>query len=149
MFTTAAATVTNLVTNPGFENGGGGWSLAATASIDTVVANAHSGGRSLRLAATGAWQGSWQSFAVTPGLTYQFGAWERSSTSGGFLSVFSFNSSWVQIDQGTHLVYGGGGVWTQLSGTYVPPAGTAYALIGVQSSGAGTFYFDDLTLNRP
>ena len=148
IFTTSAQAATNLVANPGFESGGTGWSLASTASIDAVASNAHSGTRSLRLAATGAWQGSWQSFAVTPGLTYDFSAWERSSASGGFLSVFSFNASWAQIDQGTHLVYGAGAAWTQLSGTYVPPAGTAYALIGVQSSGAGTFYFDDLTLSR-
>ena len=144
--TPTASPFTNRVLNAGFESGTASWSMASTATIDTTAANAHSGTRSLRLAATGAWQGTWQSVAVTPGVTYTFGAWQRSSTSGGFLSVFSFNASSVQIDNGTHLVYSGGGAWTWQSGTYVPPAGTAWALIGVQSSGAGTFFFDDITL---
>ena len=144
--TPTATPSTNRVANAGFESGTSGWSLASTATIDANAANAHSGTRALRLAATGAWQGTWQSVAVTAGQSYTFSAWERSSTSGGFLSVFSFNASNVQIDNGTHLVYGGTGVWTQLSGTYVPPAGTAWALIGEQSSGAGTFFFDDVFL---
>jgi hypothetical protein len=46
-------------------------------------------------------------------------------------------------------VYLSGASWTQLSGTYVPPAGTAWAVIGVQSSSAGTFYFDDVSLTAP
>ena len=146
---TPAPPATNRVVNPGFESGAASWTLASTATIDATAANAHSGARSLRLAATSAWQGSWQSVAVTPGQTYSFSVWERSSTSGGFLSVFSFNASNVQIDQGTHLVFSASAGWTQLTGTYVAPAGTAWALIGVQSSGAGTFWFDDVSLAGP
>jgi hypothetical protein len=142
---TTTTSAPNLVANPGFESGATSWSLAATASIDATVANAHTGTQSLRLGATAAWQGTWQSFAVTPGTTYTFSGWERSTTAGGYLSVFSYNSSWVQLDQGTHLVYPGTGSWTSLSGTYVAPAGTAYALIGPSNSAVGTFWFDDIS----
>jgi phosphodiesterase/alkaline phosphatase D-like protein len=144
---TTTGSAPNMISNPGFESGAAGWGLAASASIDTVPSDAHSGSGSLKLAATATWQGNWQSFAVTPGNTYTFGGWERSTTSGGYLSVFSYNASWVQLDQGTHLVYPGTGAWTSRSGTYVAPPGTAYALIGTQNSATGTFWFDDLTFS--
>jgi phosphodiesterase/alkaline phosphatase D-like protein len=144
-FTTPSA-APNLVANPGFESGATGWSLDPPAAIDTTAANAHSGTHSLKIATTTPWQGAWANVAVTPGNTYTFGGWERSATGGGYLSVFSFSASWAQLDQGTNLVFPGTGAWTSLSGTYVPVAGTAWAIVGAQSSVAGTFWFDDISV---
>jgi hypothetical protein len=146
---TTTASVPNMVTNPGFESGAASWDLATTAVIDTVAANAHSGTASLRMAATAAWQGNWQSFAVTPGSTYTFSGWERSTTSGAYLSVFSYDLNWVQLDQGTHLVFPGTGAWTSRSGSYVAPPRTAYALLGLQNSVVGTYWFDDVSMTTP
>jgi hypothetical protein len=143
---TTSSVAPNLVANPGFESGATGWSLDPPLSIDTNAANAHSGAGSLKIATTTPWQGAWANVAVTPGNTYTFGGWERSTTSGGYLSVFSYDANWVQLDQGTSLAFPGTGAWSSLARTYVPVAGTAWAVVGVQNSVAGTFWFDDISM---
>jgi hypothetical protein len=143
-FTTAAGV--NLMTNAGFESGSSSWYLASQAAIDTNPADAHTGSGSLRLVATGPWQGSWQSVAVTAGQTYTITGWERSTTGGGYVTVASYNANWVLLGTNTDLIFPGTGSWTSLSTTYVAPAGAAWVQIGVRSSGSGTFWFDDLSL---
>jgi endoglucanase len=145
--TTALAEPINIVANPGFENGTTSWTLPATASIDTAVADAHSGINSLQLDATAPWQGTWQSFPITAGQSYTFSAWERSTTSGGWITLSSYDASGASLDQGPFLNYPGTGSWTYLSATYVAPPGAVTALLGLQSSATGTFWFDDLSVS--
>src|SRR5205823_5716697 len=76
-------TSTNLLTNGGLEAGSGGWSIAPQAAVDTNPANAHSGTNSLKLVATGPYQLTGQALAVTPGQSYSFSAFGRSSNPGG------------------------------------------------------------------
>ena len=146
-FTTTAAP--NLITNPGFESGTTGWGMNTFASIDTTPANAHSGNNSLKLTTMLAWQGTWGSVAVTPGKSYTISGWERSTSSSGYITLVSYDANWIQLSTGPSLIFAGTGSWTTLSGTYVAPLGAAYVQVGLQSDGAGTFWFDDLSLTQP
>jgi hypothetical protein len=138
----------NLVSNGGFELGSVGWNLAPQASIDTNPANAHSGNSSLQLIATSPWQGSAQYVAITAGQTYNFTAWERSTTAGGMLSLASFDSNWNQVGSQVNFVFSATGSWTALTGTYVAPAGAVRVGVMAQSSRTGTFWFDDIGLSH-
>jgi len=147
-FTTSAAGATNLLANPGFESGSTGWSLAATASIDTLAADAHAGSGSLKLVATGAWQNNSQIVPVTAGQSYTLSGWARSTTSNAFLTIVNYDSSWNVVGAHTDIVFPATGSWTFASVSYVPPAGTVNAYVTAMSSVAGTFFFDDLSLAR-
>jgi len=141
----------NLVLNPGFESGSAYWQLDASSSIDTNPANAHTGNNSLKLNALLAWQGSAQYVSVTPGLSYTYGGWERgtsSTASSGYITLASYDANWVQLGS-TSLTFASTGTWSSLTGTYVPPAGTVRVGIYLQNDGAGTFWFDDLSLTQP
>jgi purple acid phosphatase-like protein len=141
-------TSANLLANPGFESGATGWTLPAQASIDGTVAR--SGTSSLKLVATGPSQLTWQWLNATPGQSYTISGWERSTTSGGYLSMYSYDGSWTPLDvDGKNLIFSASGTFTQLSGTYVPPAGAVYVIVGLQSDKSGTFWFDDLSLTTP
>src|SRR6202022_4604855 len=67
----------NLISNPGFEAGAPGWSLAPQATIDTNAADAHAGNNCLQLTATAPWQGSAQYIPVTAGQTLTFSGWGK------------------------------------------------------------------------
>jgi hypothetical protein len=147
-FTTNAVS-TNLLANPGFESGGTGWGVNARATIDTVAANAHSGSNSLKLVATAAWQGTWQSVTVSPGRTYTISGWARSTNTGTFVTLVGKTASGA--DSGPHLdlTYPASGTWTEQSRSYTPPAGTVSMRINLFSANAGTFWFDDIRLTSP
>jgi hypothetical protein len=142
-------TPVNLVLNPGFESGSANWQTNASATIDTNPADAHSGNNSLQLLALLAWQGTWQNVAVTPGKSYTFSGWERSTSSSGYITLASYDANWAQIGPSQSLVFAGNGSWTFLSGTYVPPTGTVNVGIGLQNDSAGTYWFDDISLTQP
>ena len=147
-FTTNAVS-TNLLTNPGFESGGTGWGVNARATIDTVAANAHSGSNSLKLVATAAWQGTWQSVTVSPGRTYTISGWARSTNIGTYVTLVGKTASGA--DSGPHLdlTYPASGTWTEQSRSYTPPAGTVSVRINLFNRNAGTFWFDDIRLTSP
>jgi hypothetical protein len=148
---TARAAVTNLLVNPGFENGTASWGqVSPNASVDTLTANAHSGSASLKLAATGYWQATWQFFNSSPGLSYTFGGWERAAAgvSEGWIMFNCWDVNGNSVGQKT-LVFNGTGGWTFQQGTFTTPPGTATVGVGLLSDRAGTFWFDDLSLSRP
>jgi hypothetical protein len=136
------------IANRGFEGGATSWSLNPHASIDTNPANAHAGSNSLKLVATAAWQGTSQIIPVIAGETYALSGWARSTTDGGFITFISRDAGGGELGSHIDLIFPGIGSWTLLSGTYVPPAGTVQVWVGVQSSGIGTFWFDDLSLTH-
>ena len=142
----------NLVLNPGFESGSANWQLDASSSIDSTPANAHTGSNSLKLNALLAWQGSSQYVLVTPGLSYTYSGWERSTSAtgaSGYITVVSYDANWAQVGPSTSLIFASTGSWSSLSGTYVAPAGTVRVGFWLQNDGAGTFWFDDLSMTQP
>jgi hypothetical protein len=142
----------NLVLNPGFESGATSWNLDSSSSIDSTAANAHSGNNSLVLNALLAWAGSSQYVPVTPGLSYTYSGWERSTSAtgaSGYITVVSYDANWTQIGPSTSLIFGSTGSWSSLTGTYVAPAGTVRVGLWLQNDGAGTFWFDDLSMTQP
>src|SRR5207237_686511 len=132
----------------GFELGAAGWSLAPQANIDPNVTNAHLGNDSLKLVATGPWQGTWQYAAVTAGQSYNVTAWGRSTSSGGYITLASFDSNGTEVGAHFDLIFGGTGSWTSMAGTYIAPPGAVRLAVVPQSSGSGTYWFDDLSLTR-
>src|SRR5438309_498026 len=136
------------IANRGFEGGAAGWSLNPHASIDTNPANAHGGNSSLKLVATAPWQGTSQIVPVAAGETYAVSGWARSMTAGAFITLISRDAGGNELGEHANLIFPGGDTWILLNETYVPPAGTVQAWVGVQSSSGGTFWFDDLSLTR-
>jgi hypothetical protein len=102
----------------------------------------------MQLSATSPWQGSAQYVAITAGQTYNFTAWERSTTAGGMLSLVSFDSNWNRVGSQVDFVFSATGSWTALTGTYVAPAVAVRVGVVAQSSGSGTFWFDDIGLSH-
>ena len=142
----AFGTSTNLISNGGFETGATDWSLPSMASIDTSPANSRAGNNSLKLVATGPWQGTWQYARVTAGQNYNVTAWGRSASIGGYITLASFDSSGAEVGAHFDLIFGGNGTWTSMSGTYMAPAGAVRVAVVPQSAGSGTYWFDDLGL---
>ena len=135
-----------LLSNRGFESGAASWNLNPQAGIDTSTAGAHTGTNSLKLVATAPWQGTSQVVPVVAGQTYTVSGWARSTSAGAYLTLISFDINNLDLGSHTDLVFAGTGSWTSLSRTYVAPAGTVNVWVGAQSSGAGTFWFDDVSL---
>jgi hypothetical protein len=140
-------TTTNLLNNGGFEVGSAGWTLSPQATIDTNPSDARSGNSSLQLAATAAWQFSWQTVAVSGGQTYAFTGWGRSSTSGGVFTLVSYDSTWTEVGH-TNVSFAGTGNWTPATFTLTVPSSAVRLVVEAQSSATGTFWFDDLSLVR-
>ena len=107
-----------------------------------------SGNNSLKLVATGAWQGSARVCDRNPGRVYSFSGWGHSGSVGGLLTLGSYDANWSQV--GPHVDFGfpGTGGWSAIGGSYVAPATAVRVGIVAQSSGTGTFWFDDLSLTH-
>lgn len=126
---------TNLVQNPGFENGSTSWVLDAGWSIST--ADKYSGTSSARLDGTSSWRNLYQTITVTPNTNYTLTFYGKCS-----------NSTYFDVRDGswaTALASGntaGNNVWTQYtlnfnSGSY------SSVVIRVGDNNNGTNYFDD------
>lgn len=116
------------------------------ATVDTAAANARTGSGSLKLVATAAWQGTSQFVPVTAGRTYSISGWARSTSGLAYITLISFNASFVELGVHTDLILAGTGSWRSSSASYVPPTGATQVWVGMQSSGSGTFWFEDLSL---
>jgi len=136
------------VANSGFEAGGYGWQLANQATIDSAQADAHSRQRSLTLAATQPWQGTWQSVTVIAGLVYSFGAWGRSMTDGGEAALLFFDTNGREVESNSYFVrtFPGTGKWEPMTGVFGAPATATTVLVYLQSWRSGSFRFDDVIL---
>jgi len=138
-------TFTNLVANTGFEAATAGWALAPQASLDTNPADAHLGNNSLKLVATAGWQGTAQHLAVTAGQAYSFTGWGRSTSGGGTFTIYSFDASGIFLNS-AYFSFAGTGNWVAAAGTYTPAANAVSIDVVPQSTNAGTFWFDDMSL---
>ncbi len=137
---------TNLLSNGGFELGLAGWNAASQATIDPNPASAHSGNNALQLVATGPWQTTWQTVAVSPGQLYSFSAFGRSGSSGGLFVLEGHDASGAVVSA-LGLPFAGSGSWVGVATSYKAAASVVSLTVYADSSAAGTFSFDDLSLN--
>ena len=148
----APVTPTNLLSNPGMEDGTVNWT-AWYCNLETRSDQPHGGTRCLRVySRDGYWGCPYQTLASSPqnGAAYQFRAWVRmeSGTSGVILEIETGASG-----SGTSQVYGAavsvGTTWTQLTANLTPSwSGSlqyTYAII-YTSSGSTSFRVDDASL---
>lgn len=161
--TTAALTVTdwtNLVYNPGFENGAVSWYLGSSSAVSATYANSGTSslaiptGQGLGVAASNGNQ-----IPAQAGQSYQFQCWayipSALSSGGVYCRVLGLNGSGAQVQTVTSNSIGVGsttGVWTLLSGTITLSSGLGIQSITFQivdnSSVGTTVYVDDCSLRR-
>jgi len=91
----------NVLTNPGFENGTAGWS-GRSCSIEAVTSPVHSGSGGAKVSGrTETWQGIKQSMLgkMVEGETYQIQGWVRLENASSDAVIVSFEQ---QDDSGTN-----------------------------------------------
>ncbi|MCL5105314.1 MAG: carbohydrate binding domain-containing protein [Armatimonadetes bacterium] len=151
--TSHAGAQANLIFNPGFEVGAGGWSLPTGAQV--VQSAAHAGGQSLRIqAGLGVNPVVKQYIAVSPGCPYTFSAWIRTqNVIGGTARI---KLEWYDASGKYIGGYGSEGLsgtqdWTQpVEVTTVIPDNTARiaALLYMTKGSTGTAWFDDIQVGN-
>jgi hypothetical protein len=147
---------TNLLKNPGFENGTDGWSDRGC-QIESVTTPVHSGVKSVKVSGrTQTWQGIKQSLLgkVTNGQTYKVSAWVRLENSEADTITLSIEQA---DDNGTkykNIIKEalGNTEWIELSGEFkLNVTGTLKTLdIYFEGPLAGTnFFVDDVVVSGP
>ncbi|MBI4197008.1 MAG: S8 family serine peptidase [Deltaproteobacteria bacterium] len=157
---TVRAQYPNLLTNPGFEEDQTDWQFSTGATIDTTTF--HSGAKAARLTPSprGGRQttvSSLSSIPVTAGHQYYASGWIKAvgglsilNTPRPFVTLAWFNSSGRLIRAENAKLGKVRSEWQQFSSLLPAPAGAATAQIkfGIDRSGRGTFWFDDLVFRR-
>jgi hypothetical protein len=147
---------TNLLKNPGFENGTDGWSDRGC-QIEAVTTPVHSGAKSVKVSGrTEQWQGIKQSLLgkVTNGQTYKVSAWVRLDNSEADTVTLSIEQA---DDNGTkykNVVKEslGNAEWVQLSGEFKLDATGTLKTFDIYFEGpqAGVnFFVDDVVVTGP
>ncbi|MDY6836606.1 MAG: choice-of-anchor U domain-containing protein [Thermodesulfobacteriota bacterium] len=154
----SGAAAENLVTNPGFEAGiGSPWASNSQTYYSLDSGAFHAGAQSLKVtvsetAGNHIWMG--QSLQVTPGESYDVGAWIKTeSVSGAGAQVFvewSSPSTWLGGEYGFKTVKGTQDwQYTGLSGLIMPEnATTATVFVSMLQGSTGTAWFDDVMVER-
>ncbi len=158
----AATSYTNLIANPGFENGityPYSWSLKTVGSNTPLWDNtvSHTGARSIKISISGTTNfqsGYPQSnlIAAIPFQTYTLSAWVKASGSGGDSSPsvrvveLDSNKNWIRQ---TSLYFNQGIYnWTQKQITFQTSSNTKYLYVYANIwNGYGTFWIDDTVLS--
>ena len=147
------AVSSQLLANPGFENGLTGWATlntnGATIAANTVAADAHSGSNSLKVinptAQTGnQWkvQVSSAAFPTTIGKQYVISYWVRAAAAGGSIRLSTGPSSaQYQADQTI------GTTWQQVSWTITASLASTTFLFDMGQV-ANTYYLDDASVKE-
>jgi hypothetical protein len=144
----ALSVTNNLISNPGFEVGAAGWTLAPQATIDTNPADAHAGNNSLQLTATAPWQGTAQYIPVTAGQTLTFSGWAKSGANSAYLTLGSYDANGNLVGRNLDLVFAASSGWSFQTATYLVPPSAVRVVVVPQNSAAGSFWFDDLSVTR-
>lgn len=144
-----------LIVNPGFEDTHAyypvpAWSPDDEVQVELISTDFHSGNRALKLTLSTA-NRIHQYVRVAPNTTYNFGGWLKSADGVGRARVF-FN----QYDANTQLVPGApfgvletsASTWTYLTGTLTTSSTTQYLKVQLDGHQPGTYFFDDLWLER-
>jgi endo-1,4-beta-xylanase len=154
LFSRSDGLAQNLLQNPGFESGTGGWSGWGGVSFSSSTAQPRTGSRSALVTnRTDAWNGVVQSLlgVLQPTNTYQISAWVRLVSGGNqpvlltMQKVDGSGTSYQTVASGT----GQSGGWVQLVGGYTHTVnGTVTALnLYMEGPAAGVdFYADDFVV---
>ncbi|MEV6590096.1 Tat pathway signal protein [Streptomyces acidicola] len=146
------------LTNAGFEFGTTGWksstwSGSGTASRDTTVYR--TGHASAKVTIPSAGTVGYTTSAKIPvdQGTYTYGAWIRTDGVGAgsaFLDVLFYDASGTPVG-GDNKVHASAGThdWEHVTTALTTPGGATQVAISVRLSGAGTAWFDDLTMIQP
>lgn len=141
----------NVIGNPGFEAGTGGWFGFGPVVVESSADRAHGGTRSARVSGrTDTWQGVATSLVggLTPGATYAVRAFAQVGTGTSPVNLTFQN----QCDGGAQAftpvasAIASSTAWTQLSGTLVAPSCTLSAgNLYIEGAPAGVdIYLDDV-----
>jgi endo-1,4-beta-xylanase len=147
---------TNLLKNPGFENGTEDWT-DRSCQIEVVTTPVHSGAKSVKVSGrTETWQGVKQSLLskVTIGKTYKISAWVRLENADTDTVIISIEQA---DDSGTkykNVATGTAGKteWVQLSGEFKLEANGALKTLDVYFEGPAkdiNFFVDDVVVSGP
>lgn len=143
-----------LIVNPGFEDTHPyypvpGWSPDEEVITELITTGVHSGARALKLTLATPHRVH-QYVRVMPNTTYRFGGWLKSGDGSGKARVF-FN----QYDASNRLASASFGVletsataWTYQTGVLTTSPNTQYLKVELDGDQPGTYYFDDLWLER-
>ncbi|WP_105969502.1 carbohydrate binding domain-containing protein [Streptomyces geranii] len=146
------------ISNPGFEYGTSGWRSAnwagsGTTSRDTGVHRTGTASAKVTIPTSGTV--GWVTSAKIPvdQGTYTYGAWIRTDgvgTNKAYLDVLFFNASGGLVG-GDNKFYASAGThdWEQVTARLTTPATATQIEIHLRLEGAGTAWFDDLTLTPP
>jgi hypothetical protein len=147
---------TNVLVNPGFEDGTNGWS-GRGCKIEAVKSPVHNGtGAAKAFGRTETWQGIKQSLLgkVVNGSTYKLSAWVRLENSAGDAVIMS-----VEVNDGSGASYSNinnttavKDEWVQLTGEYTPNAAGTLKTLDLYFEGPMAdvnFFVDDVIVYGP
>jgi endo-1,4-beta-xylanase len=147
---------TNLLKNPGFENGTEGWA-DRSCTIEAVTTPVHSGAKCVKVSGrTETWQGIKQSLLgiATNGTTYKISAWVRLENADSDTVTISIEqtdnsgTSYKNVAKGTASKTG----WVQISGEFKLEASGDLKTLDVYLEGPAAgidFYVDDVVVSGP
>jgi hypothetical protein len=147
---------TNLLKNPGFENGTEEWS-DRSCQIEAVTTPVHSGAKSVKVSGrTETWQGVKQSLLgkVTDGKTYKVSAWVRLENSDADNIIMSIEQNDANGTQYKNVAKAAANKigWVELSGEFkLDIKGTLETLdVYFEGPPAGiNFFVDDVVVSGP
>lgn len=143
----AQAQTCGLVSNAGFENDFTGWASSGGA---TIVSDAHSGSKAVRIGTAQGGVNSAGTFAVTAGQQVNFQIWAKVSGSPVWagVGVDFLDASGAEISEIVLQITATS--YTQRTATQAAPAGTTQARIWTWKTGsAGNLFIDDVCLSVP
>jgi len=147
---------TNLLTNPGFENGTEGWSDRGC-KIEVVTTPVHSGAKSVKVSGrTQPWQGIKQSLLgkVTNGQTYKVSAWvrlENSETDTITISIEQADDNGTKYKNVTKEALSNT-EWIELLGEFKLDASGTLKTLDIYFEGpleGVNFFVDDVVVSGP
>ena len=153
---TSAFGDTNLLKNPGFENGTEDW-MDRSSKIEAVTTPVHGGAKSVKVTGrTETWQGIKQSLLgkVTNATTYKISAWVRLENADSDTVTISIEQT---DDSGTNYknvatATGNKTEWVQISGEFKLEANGDLKTLDVYIEGPAAgidFYVDDFIVSGP
>ncbi len=147
---------TNVLENPGFEDGTKGWS-DRSCKIEVVTSPVHSGSKSAKVfGRTQTWQGIKQSLLgkVVNGSTYKISGWVRLENSAGDAVTMSIEendgnkANYININNTTAVK----DEWVKLTGEYTPTAADSLKTLDLYFEGPMAdvnFFVDDVVVFGP
>ena len=143
-----SSSVTNLLSNPGFESGSSNWSWWPTNGASVVNSNARSGSNAMKISSTNA--GIYRTVTqLSANTTYTFRGYLKAGSAGntGYLFVKNYGGSEVKSATVQTTSY------TLMTVTFTTGASNTSAEVGVWRSqgpdaGSGDLYADDFELFR-